>query len=126
MIRAGRNCGPPGQPCPPPSIRYSTTGGHPGADQVSRVTGGSPSAPGSRETAGPPLTRGRWPPDLLPRICAWFAGRGFDELWVSDPAEGWGAAAHRFTGTPDPLEAGARMFTFRGHDPRTGPPRHLP
>jgi len=71
-------------------------------------------------------TRGRWPPDLLPRICRWFAGRGFDELWVSDPAEGWGAAAHRFTGTPDPLEAGARMFTFRGHHPRTGPPRHLP
>ena len=45
---------------------------------------------------------------------------------MSDPAEDWGAAAHRFTGTPDPLEAGARMFTFRGHDPRTGPPRHLP
>ena len=44
---------------------------------------------------------------------------------MSDPAEGWGAAAHRFTGTPDPLEEGARMFTFRGHHPRTGPPRHL-
>jgi hypothetical protein len=70
-------------------------------------------------------TRGRWSPDLLPQICDWFAGRGFDELWVSDPAEGWGAAAHRFTGTPDPLEEGARMFTFRGHDPGTGPDRHL-
>jgi hypothetical protein len=70
-------------------------------------------------------TRGRWAPDLLPQICDWFAGRGFDELWVSDPAEGWGAAAHRFTGTPDPLEPGARMFTFRGHYPRTGPPRRL-
>jgi hypothetical protein len=63
-------------------------------------------------------------PDLRPQICDWFASRGFDELWVSDPAEGRGAAAHRFTGTPDPLEAGARMFTFRGHDPRTGPDRH--
>jgi hypothetical protein len=41
------------------------------------------------------------------------------------PAEGWGAAAHRFTGTPDPLEPGARMFTFRGHHLRTGPGRHL-
>ena len=51
-------------------------------------------------------TRGRWAPDLLPQICDWFADRGFDELWVSDPAEGWGAAAHRFTGTPDPLEEG--------------------
>ena len=70
-------------------------------------------------------TRGRWPPNLLPRICDWFTDRGFDRLWVSDPAEGWGAAAHRFTGTPDPLEEGARMFTFRGHHPRTGPPRHL-
>jgi hypothetical protein len=70
-------------------------------------------------------TRGRWAPDLLPQICDWFASRGFDELWVSDPAEGWGAAAHRFTGHPAPLEAGARMFTFRGHHPRTGPPRQL-
>jgi hypothetical protein len=70
-------------------------------------------------------TRGRWTPDLLPQICDWFASRGFDELWVSDPAEGWGAAAHRFTGHPAPLEAGARMFTFRGHHPRTGPPRQL-
>jgi len=70
-------------------------------------------------------TRGRWSPDLVPRICAWFTDRGFDQLWVSDPAEGWGAAAHRFTGHPAPLEAGARMFTFRGHHPRTGPPRQL-
>jgi hypothetical protein len=71
-------------------------------------------------------TRGRWAPDLLPRICDWFAGRGFDQLWVSDPAEDFGAGAHRFTGTPDPLEPGARMFTFRDHHPRIGPPRHLP
>jgi len=70
-------------------------------------------------------TRGRWAPDLLPQICDWFAGRGFDELWVSDPAEGWGAAAHRFAGPPDPLEKGARMFTFRGYHPGTGPVRHL-
>jgi hypothetical protein len=70
-------------------------------------------------------TRGRWAPDLLPQICDWFAGRDFDELWVSDPAEGWGAAAHRFAGTPDPLEEGACMFAFRGHHPRTGPVRHL-
>ena len=70
-------------------------------------------------------TRGRWSPDLLPQICDWFADRGFDELWVSDPAEDWGAAAHRFTGIPDPLEKGACMFTFRGHHPRTGPVRHL-
>jgi hypothetical protein len=70
-------------------------------------------------------TRGRWVPDLLPQICDWFAGRGFDELWVCDPAEGWGVAAPRFTGTPGPLEEGARMFAFRGHHPGTGPVRHL-
>jgi hypothetical protein len=71
-------------------------------------------------------TRGRWEPDLVPEICDWFAGRGFELGWVSDPAEGWGAGAHRFTGTPTPhvpLERGARMFTFTGHHPRTGPGR---
>ncbi len=60
-------------------------------------------------------TRGRWPPDLVPQICAWFGARGFEPLWVSDPAYGWGAAAHRFNGTPVPLEPGARMFTFTGY-----------
>jgi len=69
-------------------------------------------------------TRGRWEPDLVPQICDWFAARRFDRLWVSDPAEDWCAAAHRFTGTPSPLERGARMFTFTGHHPRTGPARH--
>jgi Putative methyltransferase len=69
-------------------------------------------------------TRGRWEPDLLPQICDWFAARGFEPLWVSDPAEPWGAAAHRFAGTPAPLQRGARMFTFTAHDSRTGPPRH--
>ena len=68
-------------------------------------------------------TRGRWEPDLVPQICDWFADRGFELGWVSDPAEGWGAGAHRFAGTPVPLERGARMFTFTGHHPRTGPDR---
>ncbi len=69
-------------------------------------------------------TRGRWEPDLVPQICDWFADCGFELGWVSDPAEGWGAGAHRFAGTPVPLERGARMFTFTGHHPRTGPDRH--
>jgi Putative methyltransferase len=71
-------------------------------------------------------TRGRWQPDLVPQICAWFAARGFEPVWVSDPVNRWGAAAHRFTGTPAPLELRARMFTFTGHHPRTGPARHQP
>jgi len=78
-------------------------------------------------------TRGRWEPDLVPQICDWFADRGFELGWVSDPAQGWpergwpergwGAGAHRFTAAPVPLEHGARMFTFTGHHPRTGPAR---
>jgi hypothetical protein len=68
-------------------------------------------------------TRGRREPDLVPQICDWFAGRGFEPLWVSDPAEGWGVGAYRFAATPVPLERGARMFTFAYH-PDTGPARH--
>jgi len=78
-------------------------------------------------------TRGRWEPDLVPQICDWFADRGFELGWVSDPAQGrpergwpergWGAGAHRFTAAPVPLERGARMFTFTGRHPRTGPDR---
>lgn len=74
-------------------------------------------------------TRGRWEPDLVPEICDWFAAHDFELVWVSDPEQGWpetgwGAGAHRFTATPHvPLERGARMFTFTGHGPRTGPDR---
>jgi hypothetical protein len=62
-------------------------------------------------------TRGRGEPDLVPRICDWFAGDGFEPVWVSDPAEGWGAGAHRFTAKPVPLERGARMFRFTCRPP---------
>ena len=68
-------------------------------------------------------TRGRWEPDLVPQICDWFAGCDFELLWVSDPAQGWGAGAHRFAAAPASLERGARMFSFSGHHPRTGPDR---
>jgi Putative methyltransferase len=55
-------------------------------------------------------TRGRWEPDLVPRICGWFEERGFERRWVAEPPLGVGA--HRFTGPPQPLAAGRRMFTF--------------
>ena len=58
-------------------------------------------------------TRGRWEPDLFPQICGWFAAQGFDQLWASDPAAQWGAAAYRFTRTPSSLDPGARMFAFK-------------
>jgi hypothetical protein len=57
-------------------------------------------------------TRGRFEPDIVPQVCEWFEERGFEELWVSDPGVGYGAGAHRFTAASDPLEPGARMFTF--------------
>ena len=57
-------------------------------------------------------TRGRWAPDLIPQICDWFAELDFEPLWVSDLALPFGAGAHRFTGTPAPMAAGPRLFTF--------------
>jgi len=57
-------------------------------------------------------TRGRWEPDLVPQVCAWFEERGFERLWVSDPGYRHCCGAHRFTGTPAPLEEGATMFAF--------------
>lgn len=57
-------------------------------------------------------------PDLVPQVCAWFEERGFERLWVSDPEYPQCCAAHRFTGTPAPLEPDATMFTFtRGPRP---------
>ena len=53
----------------------------------------------------------------MPRICDWFAEDGFALVWVSDPAEGWGVGAHRFTANPVPLERGARMFRFTRRPP---------
>lgn len=72
-------------------------------------------------------TRGRWEPDLSPQVCAWFEERGFEPVWVSDiaaePRFQHRVGAHRFTGTPAPLDESAVMFTFIGHDIRTGPRR---
>jgi len=57
-------------------------------------------------------TRGRWEPDLVPRVCAWYEERGFERLWLSEPGVGYGAGVHRRTRAPEPLERNARMFTF--------------
>jgi hypothetical protein len=58
-------------------------------------------------------TRHRRPPDLVPRICEWFAGQGFSLSWLSDPGVTFGVGVHRFAGQPQPLRAGSRMFAFR-------------
>ena len=68
-------------------------------------------------------TRGRWEPDLVPQICAWFEERGFERVWLSDPQFGQCCGAHRFTRAPAPLERGAVMFNFTGHDIQRGPRR---
>jgi hypothetical protein len=66
-------------------------------------------------------TRHRRPPDLVPLICDWFTGRGFDLHWLSDRDAGFGVGVHRFAGEPQPLVSGMRMFTFVESDrPRRG------
>lgn len=61
-------------------------------------------------------TRHREPPDLVPRICQWLEARGFERLWLSDPDNGFGVGAHRFTAEPQQLSTATRMFTFVGYD----------
>ncbi len=57
-------------------------------------------------------TRHRREPDLVPRICDWFAAHGFTLSWLADPGMNFGVGAHRFAGQPQPLAAGSRMFAF--------------
>jgi hypothetical protein len=61
-------------------------------------------------------TRHRRPPDLVPRICDWFASHGFEQEWLSKPDESFGVGVHRFTGRPLPLATGTRMFSFVDRD----------
>ncbi|MEV0383601.1 SAM-dependent methyltransferase [Nonomuraea sp. NPDC050643] len=57
-------------------------------------------------------TRGRDEPDLVPVICEWFEGGGFERVSVEGAGTGFGVGVHRYTGPPVPLEPGGRMFTF--------------
>ncbi|TDO29655.1 putative methyltransferase [Kribbella sp. VKM Ac-2527] len=61
-------------------------------------------------------TRHRGDPDRVPMICERFETRGFDQQWLSDRDAGFGVGAHRFTGEPQALVAGRRMFTFVRYD----------
>lgn len=60
-------------------------------------------------------TRHRDAPDRVPLICDWFEERGFDRQWLSEQ-DVFGVGVHRFTGEPQPLTTGERMFTFVGYD----------
>ena len=57
-------------------------------------------------------TRHRDPPDLVPVISDWFSARGFELIFVSDPAAGFGVGAHRLRHPPRPLQSADRIFTF--------------
>ncbi|MFF2959324.1 class I SAM-dependent methyltransferase [Streptomyces sp. NPDC057963] len=61
-------------------------------------------------------TRNRAAPDRVPLICGWFEERGFERRWLSEPDAGFGVGVHRFTGEPDQLAEGMRMFDFVGYD----------
>ena len=57
-------------------------------------------------------TRHRRPPDLVPVIGDWFSARGFEQVFVSDPASGFGVGAHRLRHPPKPPQSADRIFTF--------------
>jgi len=70
-------------------------------------------------------TRGRWAPDLVPQICAWFEDRGFERRWVSDPGAGFGAGApaHRHPAATGGGAADVHVPDRRGDqaEPRPAP-----
>jgi hypothetical protein len=61
-------------------------------------------------------TRRRGGSDRVPLICDWFEQHGFERQWLSVSDAGFGVGVHRFTGSPEPLEQGLRMFRFVGYD----------
>jgi hypothetical protein len=68
-------------------------------------------------------TRGRWAPDLVPRICDWFEERGFDRVSLTSADQLQCVGAHRRTAPPEPLEPNAVMFAFTNHHTKNGPVR---
>jgi hypothetical protein len=58
-------------------------------------------------------TRHHRAPDLTVDIRGWFAEVGFQLVAFDAPTEfEWSVGVQRFEGTPAPLEAGQRLFTF--------------
>lgn len=63
-------------------------------------------------------TRSTHAPDLTPRIRTWFAEAGVVESsFVAEQPEGWSVGAGTFTGEPQPLQVGVRLFTFTTRPP---------
>jgi hypothetical protein len=61
-------------------------------------------------------TRARGEPDRVPLICDRFERQGFERRWLSAPDAGFGVGVHRFTGTPQPLVTGTRLFRFASYE----------
>ncbi len=59
-------------------------------------------------------TRHREEPDITPRLRGWFADAGFAEVAYDHGPDGtrYGVGVHRFTGRPEQLQLGMRLFTF--------------
>ncbi len=49
-------------------------------------------------------------------ICDRFERLDFQRRWLSSPDVTFGVGVHRFTGQPQPLATGERMFTFADYD----------
>lgn len=61
-------------------------------------------------------TRHRKEPDMVPRICEWFAESGFELEFVTEPGDfGVGVHRRREDAQPLPLPPGETMFTFLGY-----------
>ena len=58
-------------------------------------------------------TRGRFEPDLTPRIRDWFRAAGFEEVsFVAIPDSTASVGVHRLVGHPRPFRPHQRLFTF--------------
>ena len=78
---------------------------------VRRTIGALPQlcAPGSTVLG----TRTRRDPDLTPAVRRWLRDEGFSEQAFLPPADVlFCVGVHRFTGVPQPLSAGSRLFQF--------------
>jgi hypothetical protein len=58
-------------------------------------------------------TRSRRAPDVTPAIRAWYAAAGVrEEVFIAPEKELYSVYLGRFTGDPQPLRSGERLFTF--------------
>lgn len=58
-------------------------------------------------------TRHHNQPDLTPQMRDWLRTAGFEEVaFVAPDTDSWSVGAHRFAGTPQPLDPAAHWFTF--------------